>query len=1038
MPVKSTKLLSLVLSFCLILEQSAFAQTLDLSHYFANPAKPALPSDKFRPLHLRYLGYDNLSQDFKILLDKGDTKKADLDNKTYLEENTQTLLKYFFIGLALPNDKFWVNLRPDAPDNILDPDLEKTDIGRIFLEADVQLKKDTAGFTSPQTSEGKTYWDKLYKRAGELFGTENITIPTITRPWIVPNEIIIREAPDNAYIYKATLKVMLEEDYLTSRGGSRTAPTSAISSQQYEFNDPRLKELNEYSTQLIRELIIPKLTYQVNTSKRYAPLRQVYYSLILAQWFKQKYKGKETPYSQIIDSNNLFPAYNLSLITSHSYSKDTYFKQYQQSFKDGEYNLQEPIYTPMGQSVRRYVSGGIKIISSPVNIIADKPMPKAQYLFPARMDKGEISFASSAVTNDFVSLPVVASSLKKLSFYNALVAALGKIEGPHYYYGLTQDDYQKQEVKSLFDKDYIMSTIAENNFQVTPEDVGSIINFGREIHSGVDNSSVYLGVYSYSFKGNAIEALITIKRNNPELALLSGSAEERNIYPLFLKLPDILRPFATNSYMIECLTKALSPDYYTAKEGIQRLASNTATDAYDPTLTSLSYPKELLSRLFLYSMEEGSEVRYGDFKSKDERRRDERRKWLLSLFASPVNFFEGFKLFSPTKEFLRDWREKIENNNTSQEEFKVVLNKLSPEGLMWVKKVMFAHPQYFTFEELAIFFPEENKFILEEDGVRLKFWSEDIMPKDEVKRRFTEIMKSVFKPFVETILPEDAMLLPRSRAILAVDKDDKVIGFLHYTTGGFINEVVVLPGTQRRGVGSRMLKAASYDLARIGNGQASLNIASDSDLLDDAWVPQKKFPVDFYRSFSSSNKDYSLKEGSASLGPLFPGSPSELLFPDEMVQSAAAKAFGSVVGEASSSISGRGKSENLDGIAGSRSSPPTSTQDNLGGIAFNALPIQTESVASSPMGAFSGIKAFQGDLDAEWGQIQTVFNAGIRPSVQRISEYTAAAASFGLAADKIDQVRGMLADILRRDEEDEKLPATQPAVKKLLSALELR
>jgi len=71
------------------------AQTPDLSHYFANPAKPALPSDKFRPLHLRYLGYDNLSQDFKILLDKGDTKKADLDNKTYIEENTQTLLRYF-------------------------------------------------------------------------------------------------------------------------------------------------------------------------------------------------------------------------------------------------------------------------------------------------------------------------------------------------------------------------------------------------------------------------------------------------------------------------------------------------------------------------------------------------------------------------------------------------------------------------------------------------------------------------------------------------------------------------------------------------------------------------------------------------------------------------------------------------------------------------------------------------------------------------------------------------------------------------------
>ena len=244
------KSLSLFLSFCFILEQSLFAQSIDLSRYFVRNSSQNIPqSDKFRPLHLRYLGYDNLSQDFKILLDKGDTKEEDLENKIYIEENTQTLLKYFFIGLSLPNEKFWVNLRPDSPDNILDPDLEKTDIGRIFLEADLQLKKDTASFTSPQTPEGKAYWDKLYKKAGEFFGSENITIPTITRPWIVPGEIIIREAPDNAYIYKATLKVMLEEDYL--RG----------TTINYSFNDPRLKEMNQYSTQLIKETIIPKLTY---------------------------------------------------------------------------------------------------------------------------------------------------------------------------------------------------------------------------------------------------------------------------------------------------------------------------------------------------------------------------------------------------------------------------------------------------------------------------------------------------------------------------------------------------------------------------------------------------------------------------------------------------------------------------------------------------------------------------------------------------------------------------------------------------------
>ena len=114
----------------------------------------------------------------------------------------------------------------------------------------------------------------------------------------------------------------------------------------------------------------------------------------------------------------------------------------------------------------------------------------------------------------------------------------------------------------------------------------------------------------------------------------------------------------------------------------------------------------------------------------------------------------------------------------------------------------------------------------------------------------------------------------------------------------------------------------------------------------------------------------------------------------------------------------------------------SSIVEKTGGIAFNALPIRTEAVASSVLGSFPGVKAFQGDLDAEWAQIQQVFNAGIRPSVQRISEYTAAAASSGLAGEKIDQARGMLADILRRDEEDARLPVAEPALKNLITALE--
>src|SRR3989338_2010337 len=341
---KFFKIVAFLLCFFLYFEQSGFAQVaaqLDISTHLAG-LRNAFAPDIFRPLHLRYLSYNPIENNFHLFLDKGSLKNP---NSQELEDTTKILLNYFFVGVTLPNDTFWVNLRPDAEDNIIDAQLAQTDVGKILLESDLQLKKDTAKFTSPDTPEGREYWDKLYQKAGELFGSSNITIPTLTRPWIVPDEIIIRETTDSAYIYKATLKVMLEQDYLKD---------SAV----YNFKDERLKELNEYSSQLIREIIIPKLTKEVNYSKRYASLRQVYYSLIMAQWFKTRFQGEQGKYYGLINNRNL-----QNLNSKEPWSKTFYFKDYQKSFKDGEYNIKEPIYTPYGQTIRTYFSGGISGIA---------------------------------------------------------------------------------------------------------------------------------------------------------------------------------------------------------------------------------------------------------------------------------------------------------------------------------------------------------------------------------------------------------------------------------------------------------------------------------------------------------------------------------------------------------------------------------------------------------------------------------------------------------------------------------------------------
>ena len=76
MKKKLFKILAFFLCFSMLFEQSGFAQVagqLDLSGYFAG-IRSSLAQDKFRPLHLRYLDYNNAANTFKLLLDKGSSQ----------------------------------------------------------------------------------------------------------------------------------------------------------------------------------------------------------------------------------------------------------------------------------------------------------------------------------------------------------------------------------------------------------------------------------------------------------------------------------------------------------------------------------------------------------------------------------------------------------------------------------------------------------------------------------------------------------------------------------------------------------------------------------------------------------------------------------------------------------------------------------------------------------------------------------------------------------------------------------------------------
>ncbi len=332
------KISAIIISFCFIFQHAGFAQISPDPGISAYPADFTSIPGRFRPVQLRSVAIDPLDNVYSLLIDTGDEKDV---AKSGVSGIAGELLRYFKIGLALPDSMFWVNLRPDSPDSVIDPHLARTDIGKIMLEADLMLKKDLAGLTDPGTAQGREYWNKLYSKAEDIFKSEDAEIPSLTRPWIVPGEIILRETPTGAYIYKASLKVCLEQDHIKD-------------SPFYRFDDPRLKELNDYSSGLIRELIIPRLTREVNSSKRYAPLRQVYYSLVLAQWFKQKTLKSNDPPAIKTDDKDL-----TGLASASRWDPGDYYKAYKRSFQNGEYNKIEPRRGPDGPIVCQYFSGGM-------------------------------------------------------------------------------------------------------------------------------------------------------------------------------------------------------------------------------------------------------------------------------------------------------------------------------------------------------------------------------------------------------------------------------------------------------------------------------------------------------------------------------------------------------------------------------------------------------------------------------------------------------------------------------------------------------
>ncbi|MBI4309759.1 MAG: hypothetical protein HY591_05460 [Candidatus Omnitrophica bacterium] len=257
--------------------------------------------------------------------------------------------------MTTPEKDLWVNLSPYERNRIVPESFGQTEMGRDLLAQDYMLKQITASLIYPEDEIGKKFWKRVYEEAAKKFGTTNIPVNTFNKVWIVPGKAVVYEnaKAGAAYVVESKLKVMLEQDYLALEKSGGHVPEAPIG-DRYVSPD---KGINALGSNIVREIVIPALTKEVNTGKNFTQLRQVYHSLILAAWYKKKIK--DSILSQVyIDKNK-----TVGVDIDNPEEKQKIYERYLQAFKNGVYNYIKEDHDPVTQQVipRKYFSGGVDV-----------------------------------------------------------------------------------------------------------------------------------------------------------------------------------------------------------------------------------------------------------------------------------------------------------------------------------------------------------------------------------------------------------------------------------------------------------------------------------------------------------------------------------------------------------------------------------------------------------------------------------------------------------------------------------------------------
>jgi|GEM_PF-7000869 len=316
---------------------------------------------KFDPMVIKGIElYPDNPFKFDFIVDTGEAALSDEEMK----EQGQKLISYFLASLTTPEKEMWVNLSPYEKDRIIPAAFGGTEMGKELLSQDYLLKQIMATALYPERDLGKQFWQKVYSEARAKFGTSDVPVSTFNKVWILPDKAVVYENTrmNSVFVVESSLKVMLEQDYLASN--KNKFPTAKAGGN----------EVSALSSKVIKEIVIPALEKEVNEGKNFAPLRQVYQSLILAAWYKKNLKDNIIVQAYV-DRNK-----TKGVDVQDKDIAQKIYQQYLQAYRKGVYNFIKEDIDPATRNVipRKYFSGGVTFAMDQAMVVMKDDVAAAQ------------------------------------------------------------------------------------------------------------------------------------------------------------------------------------------------------------------------------------------------------------------------------------------------------------------------------------------------------------------------------------------------------------------------------------------------------------------------------------------------------------------------------------------------------------------------------------------------------------------------------------------------------------------------------------